>query len=1288
MTRKYPEYKYLDLSGISREVLKYWKDNNTFEESISSREGKPTFTFYEGPPSANGLPGIHHVMARAIKDIFCRFKTLDGYQVKRKAGWDTHGLPVELGVEKELGITKEDIGKKISVEEYNEACKKAVMRYTDVWNDLTEKMGYWVDMDDPYITYKPKYMETVWWLLKQLWEKDLIYKGYTIQPYSPKAGTGLSSHEVNMPGSYRDVTDTTVIAQFPITRNERFEKTFGEAVKVTDKVYFLAWTTTPWTLPSNTALTVGKSIVYVMVETFNQYTHESQKVILAKNLIGKYFKEDQKDQPLLDYDAKGKNIPWSIVWEGLGSDLMELRYEQLLPYALPYENAENAFRVISGDFVTTEDGTGIVHTAPTFGADDAKVAKEAMPAVPPMLVLDDNENPVPLVDLQGRFTKHMGEHAGKYVKNEYYADGEAPDKSVDIEIAIRLKEENKAFKVEKYVHSYPHCWRTDKPVLYYPLDSWFIRVTADKERLVALNKTINWKPKSTGEGRFGNWLENANDWNLSRSRYWGIPLPIWSTEDGTERKIFGSVEELKAACDEAVEAGLMDSHPFEKFEVGNLSDENYDTVDLHRHIVDDVILKSSKGDPMRREADLIDVWFDSGAMPYAQWHYPFESPQPPSPLRGRDGAWQTANPAIYEELSNRAKEMRKNATEAENILWEHLRGKKLADYKFRRQHIIEAYIPDFVCLRKKLIVEVDGGYHSSPEQVEKDELRMENLSNNGYSFLRFSNEEVLENLDRVLHQIKTKLEQLPDISSEGEKAPLGGLGAKGLEEAGLFPADFIAEGVDQTRGWFYTLHTIAGLVFDSVAYKNVVSNGLVLDKNGQKMSKRLGNAVDPFETIEKYGSDAVRWYMITNAQPWDNLKFDLEGIAEVQRKFFGTLYNTYSFFSLYANIDSFEWDSANLTKIEDRPELDRWILSRLQVVKQTVKNSFNDYEPTRAGRAVSEFVDEELSNWYVRLCRRRFWKGEMSLDKQMAYETLYECLFTLSQLMSPIAPFFADWLYQNLTAPLAADNKEKSVHLTYLAEAQTELIDERLNNRMELAQQLSSMVLSLRKRENIKVRQPLQKMMLPALKAETVDLLKSIKEIVLSEVNVKELEILEDVSGVLVKKAKPDFKKLGPRYGKLMKQISDAVAQFNQDDIARLEADGKYELTLEGQEVELLVDDIEISTEDIPGWLVMTESGVTVALDVTLSEELRYEGIARELINRIQNLRKDTGLEVTDRIELKVLRVDAVEEAVNRNSQYISDETLAEKLELTDSLDEGLEVDFDEIKTKISLKKI
>ncbi len=1135
MARKYPEFKHLNLTEVHKQILEYWKENKTFEKSISTREGKPSFTFYEGPPSANGLPGIHHVMGRTIKDIFCRFKTLEGFQVKRKAGWDTHGLPVELGVEKELGITKEDIGTKISVAEYNEACKKAVMRYTDTWNDLTEKMGYWVDMDDPYVTYKSKYMESVWWLLKQLWDQDLIYKGYTIQPYSPAAGTGLSSHELNMPGCYQDVKDTSMIAQFPMRRDERFEKTFGDAVKVTDKVYFLAWTTTPWTLPSNTALTVGKSIVYQLVETFNMYTGEPQKVMLAKNLVGKYFKEEQKDQPLEDYDGSGKNIPWQVVWEGLGADLLELRYEQLLPYAQPYENPENAFRVIAGDFVTTEDGTGIVHTAPTFGADDAKVAREASPAVPPMLVLDENDNPVPLVDLQGRFRKEMGELGGKYVKNEYYAEGEAPEKSVDVEIAIKLKEENKAFKVEKYVHSYPHCWRTDKPVLYYPLDSWFIKVTEKKERLVALNKTINWKPKSTGEGRFGNWLENANDWNLSRSRYWGIPLPIWSTEDGSERRIFGSVEELKQACDEAVKAGLMDKHPLENFQPGDFSEENYDTVDLHRHIVDDIVLLSKEGKPMRREADLIDVWFDSGSMPYAQWHYPFE------------------------------------------------------------------------------------------------------------------NEDIFK---------------------------------------GQYPADFIAEGVDQTRGWFYTLHTIAGMVFDSVAYKNVVSNGLVLDKNGQKMSKRLGNAIDPFETIEKYGIDAVRWYMIANAQPWDNLKFDLEGVAEVQRKFFGTLYNTYSFFALYANIDDFAWDSAKLSKMEDRPELDRWIISRLQEVKETVCKSLDDYEPTRAARAMQYFVDEELSNWYVRLCRRRFWKGEMNEDKKMAYETLYECLFTLSQLMSPIAPFFGDWLYQNLSAHLPEGNKEESVHLTYLSEARQQLIDEHLNQRMELAQQLSSMVLSLRKKESIKVRQPLQKMMVPALKDELVELIESVRDIVLAEVNVKELEILRDISGVLVKKIKPDFKKLGPRYGKMMKQIAAEIQQLEQAEIDLLEREGSLELEVNGQTVELFQDDVDITTEDIPGWLVATEGNITVALDVTLSEELRYEGMARELVNRVQNLRKDSGFEVTDRIYLKVQNEPELKPAVEANRDYIKSETLANELEWVDALENGQPVEFDGLETAISVRKI
>lgn len=1331
MARKYPEYKHLNLPEINKQILQFWKENKTFEKSITSREGKPSFTFYEGPPSANGLPGIHHVMARAIKDIFCRFKTLEGYQVKRKAGWDTHGLPVELGVEKELGITKEDIGKKISVEEYNDACKKAVMRYTDVWNDLTEKMGYWVDMDDPYVTYKPKYMETVWWLLKQLWDQDLIYKGYTIQPYSPKAGTGLSSHELNMPGSYRDVKDTSAIAQFPVVRNERFEKTFGEAVKVTDKVYFIAWTTTPWTLPSNTALTVGKSIVYQMIETFNQYTHEPQKVVLAQNLVGKYFKEDQKDQPLEDYDQKGKNIPWRVVWEGRGEDLLELRYEQLLPYAEPYQNPENAFRVIAGDFVTTEDGTGIVHTAPTFGADDAKVAREASPEVPPMLVLDEAKNPVPLVDLQGRFRPELGDLAGKYVKNEYYADGEAPEKSVDVEIAIKLKEENKAFKVEKYEHSYPHCWRTDKPVLYYPLDSWFIKVTAKKQRLVELNKTINWKPKSTGEGRFGNWLENANDWNLSRSRYWGIPLPIWSTEDGSERQLFGSVTELKKACDEAVAAGLMESHPLQGFTEGDLSDENYSTVDLHRHIVDEIVLQSPSGKPMTRENDLIDVWFDSGSMPYAQWHYPFE-PIPGgenSPLTPEGGTglasgeqigddspgWHTANPEIYEELKTRAKNLRENETETEKKLWEELRSKNLGGYKFRRQHIIGSYVVDFVCLTKKVVVELDGKYHLGANQKVQDAKREEDLTDLGFDILRFKNDEVLEKIDQVKNKILEVLENVPErITSAGE-APFGGLGASAqsdvnttsksplnpeggalstvskaqdLKDAGLYPADFIAEGVDQTRGWFYTLHAIAGLVFDSVAYKNVVSNGLVLDKNGQKMSKRLGNAVDPFKTIEKYGTDPVRWYMMANAQPWDNLKFDLEGVAEVQRKFFGTLYNTYGFFALYANIDEFEFDQANLTSVDERPELDRWILSRLQVLKQNVREGFGDYEPTRSTRAIQNFVDEELSNWYVRLCRRRFWKGEMNRDKQMAYETLYECLFTLSQLISPVAPFFADWLYQNLTAHLPEGNKEESVHLTYLSEAKAELIDERLNQRMALARQLSSMVFALRKKESIKVRQPLQKMMVPALKEDLVELIKSVKDIVLAEVNVKELEVLRDVSGVLVKQIKPDFKKLGPKYGKLMKQIAAAVNQFSQEDIQKLEDEGSYELEINGEQVSLTEEDVNISTQDIPGWLVMTENHITVALDISIDENLRLEGVARELVNRVQNLRKETGLEVTDRIALKIEKQEDVVKALEGNGGYLKQEVLAIDLQLVDALDGGTEIEFDEIKTRIAINKV
>ncbi len=1133
MSGKYPEYKYLNLAQINKEILEFWKENKSFEKSISSREGKPSFVFYEGPPSANGKPGIHHVMGRAIKDIFCRFKTLQGYQVNRKAGWDTHGLPVELGVEKELGITKEDIGKSISVEEYNAACKEAVMRYTDIWNKLTEEMGYWVDMEDPYITYKSKYMESVWWLLKQLWDKDLIYKGYTIQPYSPKAGTGLSSHELNMPGSYRDVKDTSAIAQFVAIQDDQFKSTFGTAVTEGERVYYIAWTTTPWTLPSNTALTVGPKIDYQLIDTYNPYTGLRQKVLLAKSLVSKYFKPEGLEADMDAYQSGDKIMPWRAVWDGKGTDLLDLRYEQLLPWATPYEGAENAFRIILGDFVTTEDGTGIVHTAPTFGADDAKVAREANPPVPPMLVLDENGNPVPLVDLQGRFRDDVGPLGGRYVKNEYYPEGAAPDKSVDVEISILLKEQNKAFKVEKYVHSYPHCWRTDKPVLYYPLDSWFIRVTDKKQDLVSLNKTINWKPKSTGEGRFGNWLENANDWNLSRSRYWGIPLPIWSTEDGSEKRIFGSVEELKAACDQAVEAGLMAEHPFKNFVPGDMSEANYETVDLHRHIVDKIVLLSERGKPMHRESDLIDVWFDSGAMPYAQWHYPFENK---------------------------------------------------------------------------------------------------------------------ENFDQ------------------------------------LYPADFIAEGVDQTRGWFYTLHAIASMVFGKVAYKNVVSNGLVLDKNGAKMSKRLGNAVDPFTTIEKFGSDPVRWYMISNASPWDNLKFDLEGVAEVQRRFFGTLYNTYSFFALYANIDQFHYEESRETAVEDRPELDRWILSRLQELNRTVEKSYADYEPTKAARAIEYFVDEELSNWYVRLNRRRFWKGEMSTDKQMAYETLYRCLNDLAILISPVAPFFAERLYQDLSAQEKSVADKNSVHIASWPAFSESAIDQRLNERMALARNLSSMVLSLRKKESIKVRQPLQKIMVPALNDAQAELLSSVKDILLAEVNVKELEVLREVEGVLVKSLKPDFKKLGPRYGKMMKSVAAALKSFDQSQISQLESQGFYEMDLDGELVRIEQDDVEIITEDIPGWLVASENGQTVALDIHIDEDLKREGIARELVNRIQNLRKDSGLEVTDRIQLTLLEDAELQDALAANETYVKEEVLADSISWSAEEFDGEELSFDTISSRIALK--
>ena len=1136
---KFTEYKALELTKIAQEILQFWKDNDIFQKSIDFRNGKEPFIFYEGPPSANGLPGIHHVMARSLKDIFCRFHTQLGEQVFRKAGWDTHGLPVELGVEKELGITKDDIGKKISVADYNKACKEAVMRYTNIWNDLTEKIGYWVDLDDPYITYKPKYMETVWWLLKQLYNKGLLYKGYTIQPYSPKAGTGLSSHELNQPGCYRDVSDTTITAQFKV--KDFSSKAKEELGSPEGTVYILAWTTTPWTLPSNTALAVGKNIDYVLVRTFNQYTFEPIQVVLAKELVekqlgAKFFKtSEEADFVAYANDENRKKIPYEILAECKGADLVDTTYEQLIPWFLPAENPEKAFRVISGDFVTTEDGTGIVHIAPTFGADDARVGKEN--GIPPMLVRDENDNLVPLIDLQGRFLK--GDKvpelfAEKYIKNEYYKSGEAPEKSWDVELAILLKTENKAFKVEKYVHSYPHCWRTDTPVLYYPLDSWFVKMTAVRDCLVALNQEINWKPKATGEGRFANWLENINDWNLSRSRYWGIPLPIWRTEDAKEEKIIGSVEELITEINKAIAAGVMKENPFKDFKVGDMSEANYDLIDLHKNIVDEITLVSDSGKPMKRESDLIDVWFDSGAMPYAQVHYPFEN---------------------------------------------------------------------------------------------------------------------------------------KDLIDKGK----------------AFPADFIAEGVDQTRGWFYTLHAIATSVFDSVAYKNVMSNGLVLDKNGQKMSKRLGNAVDPFETLDKYGADATRWYMISNANPWDNLKFDVDGIEEVRRKFFGTLYNTYSFFALYANLDGFTYAEAEVP-LEKRPEIDRWILSELHTLIAKVKEAFLDYEPTRATRLISDFVQENLSNWYVRLCRRRFWKGEYEEDKISAYQTLYTCLEVVAKLSAPVAPFFMDRLYRDLNGVTGKD-KAESVHLTDYPESQAAYIDKALESKMEKAQNISSLVLSLRKKEMIKVRQPLQKILIPTLsEAEKAEIL-AVANLIKHEVNVKEIEFIDDASGILVKQIKPNFRTLGPKFGKQMKDIAVVINDFTQQDIQAFERQGTKEITLAGQTLTLDLTDVEISSQDIEGWLVASSStGLVVALDATITDELRAEGIARELVNRIQNIRKDTGLAVTDRIRIRLQQQGALEQAVRANEAYIKEETLANEILFADTL-RGEEVAFDDIVTKIVVEK-
>ena len=1315
MNIKFTEYKGLNLPETDKEILDFWKKESIFDKSISIREGATPFVFFEGPPSANGLPGIHHVMARAIKDIFCRYKTQKGFQVHRKAGWDTHGLPVELGTEAKLGITKEDIGTKISIDDYNEACKATVMQYTDVWNDLTEKMGYWVDMQNPYITYKPKYMESVWWLLKQIYNKGLIYKGYTIQPYSPKAGTGLSSHEVNQPGSYRDVTDTSVVAQFkahpqPFPKGREhdnsIEKAFGISLftpfplgRDGDGLFFLAWTTTPWTLPSNTALTVGPKIDYVLVDTFNQYTFEPCKVILAKNLVAKQFgKGFQLSTNEIDFEnfkAGNKTIPFKVLAECKGLDLVGIRYEQLMKMALPNENIENAFRVIAGDFVTTEDGTGIVHTAPTFGADDAKVAKEAVPEIPAMLILDKDSNNVPLVDLQGKFIANLavlqnenGDNlslAGKYVKNEYYNDNEVPERSADVEIAIYLKENNKAFKVEKYVHSYPHCWRTDKPILYYPLDSWFIKMTAVRDRMSELNDTINWKPKATGEGRFGNWLKNANDWNLSRSRYWGIPLPIWRTSDGLEEVLIGSVEELILEIKKSIAAGFQEINPYEGFEIGNLSDENYDFIDLHKNIVDKITLVSPSGKPMNREADLIDVWFDSGAMPYAQWHYPFSPPQP-SQRKGvsKIAGYQTARASLYPLLNELKLKNKDNPTEAEKVLWLSLNGKKLEEYKFRKQHIIDQFIVDFVCLDRKLIVEVDGGYHNRPDVIEAVAARTEILENEfGFKVIRCTNDQVINDIENVLSELSSYLGMQSSIKDIPKVLPFG----KDLGWADLSwsTADFIAEGVDQTRGWFYTLHAISTLVFDKVAYKNVVSNGLVLDKNGQKMSKRLGNAADPFKTLLDNGADATRWYMISNANPWDNLKFDLEGIAEVRRKFFGTLYNTYSFFALYANIDNFKFEEAEIP-LAERPEIDRWILSELNTLVKVVDEAYADYEPTKATRAISDFVQENLSNWYVRLCRRRFWKGEYGQDKIAAYQTLYTCLLTVSKLMAAVAPFFAEKLYRDLTLRTRSEAFE-SVHLSDFPKYAENFVDKSLERRMKNAQIISSLVLSLRKKEMIKVRQPLQKIMIPVLNKEFKKEILLVADLIKAEVNIKEIELLDDASGVIVKQIKPNFKTLGPRFGKEMGSIAKEIQSFSVAQIADLEKNSSIEIEFEGKKIEISIAEVEISSKDIDGWLVANSNGITVALDITIDESLRNEGIARELVNRIQNIRKDSGFEVTDKIQVVLEQNTDLEKAVAQNINYIKDETLTNELTFTASLENGIEIDFDHIKTRIFISK-
>ncbi|MBG8554540.1 isoleucine--tRNA ligase [Hymenobacter guriensis] len=1148
----YPEYKQpLNYGQVGTDILAWWKQNGIFEKSVSSREGQPTFVFYEGPPSANGAPGIHHVMARTVKDIFCRYQTLLGKQVSRKGGWDTHGLPIELQVEKELGITKEDIGKKISIEEYNQRCRETVMRFKAQWDDLTEKMGYWVDLDDPYITFEPEYIESCWALLKKLYDKGYLYKGYTIQPYSPAAGTGLSSHELNQPGTYRDVKDTTIVAQFKVKRDEKSEKLFaGPAWEVENTdIFILAWTTTPWTLPANTGLAVGKNIPYVLVRTINPYTKQYIRVVLAKARLKSYFSEfTENGKPILptysDWGSLERQIPWEIEAEFTGADLVGVNYERLFGQdkGFPaFEGEERAFRVISGDFVTTEDGTGIVHISPTFGADDFRVAQQN--DIPALLVTDDQGKIGPVVDRTGRYVAQMGEFGGRWVKNYDGHDQSGADyKTLDESIAIRMKGDGTAFKVEKYEHTYPHCWRTDKPVLYYPLDSWFIKTTAVKDRLIELNKTINWKPESTGTGRFGNWLENLVDWNLSRSRYWGTPLPIWRSQDGSEEICIGSIEQLSAEIDKAVAAEIMTHNPYQKVD-GNWvmadgsAEESTKKIDLHRPYVDDIFLVSPSGQPMYRETDLIDVWFDSGAMPYAQWHYPLE------------------------------------------------------------------------------------------------------------------NKEVFER---------------------------------------NFPADFIAEGVDQTRGWFFTLHALGVMLEDSVAFKNVMANGLVLDKNGNKMSKRLGNAVDPFATISQYGPDATRWYMIANAQPWDNLKFDLAGITEVQRRFFGTLFNTYSFYSLYANLDGFQATETGRVPHAELSELDRWILSKLQSLILEVRGYYDGYDPTKAARAIQDFVTDQLSNWHVRLSRRRFWKGELTQDKRAAYETLQECLVTVAQLMAPIAPFFAEWLYKNMTDGLRQNGETQqwaaeSVHLTLLVQADEARIDKALEERMELAQRISSLTHSLRKKSVLKVRQPLQRILVPVLNDTTREQVGKVEDLICAEVNVKHVEFLDDTSGVLVKSVKPNFKRLGQQYGPKLKVVGARIQQMTAEEISTLEKTGQLAVEIEGETYTLAPDDVEIRTDDLPGWLVATDGPLTVALDVTLTDELRQEGVARELVNRLQNLRKDSGLEVQDKIRVTLQQQPELEAAVQSFGSYIREEIQALALDFAPEISGGSVLEFDEYSVPVQL---